>query len=225
MMKFLWLDDIRDPKEEIWHNYITKNILHASFIDIIWVKDYKEFVNYIETNGLPGYISFDHDLADEHYTPSEYWSDYEASKQYQDSQDYQEKTGMDCAKWLIDYCMDNESKLPKFFVHSANPVGADNIRRFLNNYLKSIKTTMVDDLVAMGYDGADIHRLHQFYGIRATVFGPDHTMEGNQKLSATYNLMEKLVSGKDKFYIDQAIEFGRIGLEYNKVTFVNKDGK
>jgi hypothetical protein len=222
MMKFLWLDDMRDPKEKIWADYITKNILEPHFVDIAWVKNYAEFTAWITENGMPGFISFDHDLADEHYTPEKYWSNYEASKAYQDAQNYQEKTGMDCAKWLADYCMDNNTILPKFYVHSANPVGADNIRRFLNNFLKSIKPTIIDDLMALGYDGADIHRLHQFYGIRATVFGPDHTMDGMQERSDRYYKMTKLVDGGEKFYLDQAIAFGKIGLSHGEVTFKTK---
>ena len=48
---------------------------------------------------------------------------------------------MDCAKWLVDFCMDNKVELPKFYVHSANPVGADNIRGLLNNFIKHCVTS------------------------------------------------------------------------------------
>ena len=87
---------------------------------------------------MPDTISFDHDLADEHYTPEYFWDNYEESKKFQEwrGQYYQEKTGMDCAKWLVDYCMDNKKKLPEIFVHSANPVGADNIKGLLDNFVK-----------------------------------------------------------------------------------------
>lgn len=86
--------------------------------------------------GLPDAISFDHDLADSHYTPEYFWDNYEESKKYQEwnSKNHTEKTGMDCAKWLVDYCMDNKKMLPEIFVHSANPVGADNIKGLLYNY-------------------------------------------------------------------------------------------
>lgn len=134
--KLLWLDDLRNPEERIWLDKLVEFEINPFHYDIVWVKSYAEFVEWIELNNLPAIISFDHDLADEHYTPEEYWDDYDRSKTYQDIQMYQEKTGMDCAKWLVNYCMDNGEELPKFYVHSANPVGADNIRGLLNNYLK-----------------------------------------------------------------------------------------
>lgn len=127
-MKILWLDDLRNPFLDIEGRVPKENGT------IEWVLNYEQFVMWIEKFGLPDLISFDHDLADEHYTPKEYWDDYQLSKQYQESQNYQEKTGMDCAKWLIDYCMDNNLKLPKFYSHSANPVGRDNILGIFENY-------------------------------------------------------------------------------------------
>jgi hypothetical protein len=45
-----------------------------------------------------------------------------------------EKTGMDCAKWLVDYCMDNKKELPDFVVHSMNPAGAENIKQLLTQF-------------------------------------------------------------------------------------------
>lgn len=128
--KILWLDDLRNPYLNIEGRVpIEKGIIE-------WVLNYEQFTQWIDKFGLPSVISFDHDLADEHYTPEEYWTDYEKSKEYQDSRCYTEKTGMDCAKWLVEYCMDNDFPLPKFYVHSANPVGADNILGILNNYNK-----------------------------------------------------------------------------------------
>ena len=67
-------------------------------------------------------ISFDHDLAD--------------LQQY--SQESVEKTGYDCAKWLIEYCLDHSLNIPKFYCHSMNPVGKENIESLLKNFKKSI---------------------------------------------------------------------------------------
>ena len=47
-----------------------------------------------------------------------------------------DKTGYDCAKWLVDYCLDNDILMPHFTVHSANPEGAANILHLLNNLQK-----------------------------------------------------------------------------------------
>jgi hypothetical protein len=133
----LWLDDLRNPYQGSWlHEYAPDFETKGA---VIWVKSYKEFTQWITENELPTLIAFDHDLADEHYTPEKYWNDYEASKEYQDSQDYKEMTGLDCAKWLVDFCMDNSKNLPRWIVQSANPVGADNINGYLISYLKNVE--------------------------------------------------------------------------------------
>tara|TARA_R110000782_G_scaffold109127_1_gene197930 strand:+ start:1154 stop:1555 length:402 start_codon:yes stop_codon:yes gene_type:complete len=130
MENLLWLDDLRNPylDEEKKLPKTKRNW------NINWVLNYEQFVKWIELFGLPNAISFDHDLAEEHYTPEYFWNDYEESKKFQDwkSKTYQEKTGMDCAKWLVHYCLNNNKVLPKIFIHSANPVGADNIKKVLN---------------------------------------------------------------------------------------------
>jgi len=130
MKRLIWLDDIRDPFNDDWLTFIPEE----GPFNTIWVKNYDEFTSEIEANGMPDIISFDHDLAPEHYTPPEYWGDYEKSKKYQERQIYTEKTGHSCAKWLINYSLNNHVKLPRYYVHSANPVGADNIRGVLHHY-------------------------------------------------------------------------------------------
>lgn len=48
---------------------------------------------------------------------------------------FSEKTGYDCAKWLVDYCIDNKLTLPKHvYVHSMNPVGKKNIQMLFTNF-------------------------------------------------------------------------------------------
>lgn len=50
-----------------------------------------------------------------------------------------EFTGYDFAKWFCDYVLDNVLDLPPDFgytVHSANPLGAENIRCYMANFLK-----------------------------------------------------------------------------------------
>lgn len=117
--KLLFLDDIRYPIEA--YHYTKQDI----FLRNDWhiVRSYKQFVSWILEKGLPEMISFDHDLADEDYLKK-------------DSLDLAEKTGYDCAKWLIEYCMDNELDLPKFYSHSMNPVGKENILNLLENFKK-----------------------------------------------------------------------------------------
>lgn len=126
----LFLDDYRTPLSA----YEYTKYIH--FLERQWVivKNYDEFCKVIVANGLPELISFDHDLAHQHYVPEFYWDDYDASKKYQEEQIYTEKTGYDCAKWLVEFCIDNSKVLPKWYVHSMNPVGADNIKAYLNNF-------------------------------------------------------------------------------------------
>ena len=104
------------------------------------VRNFWEFCNYIQKFGLPNFISFDHDLADEHY--NDLFSDKNWSSQDSDIvlkyDEYSEKTGYECAKWLVDWCLENSKKIPEFVVHSANPVGKKNIESYLNNATKHL---------------------------------------------------------------------------------------
>ena len=93
--------------------------------DWVIVRSYDEFVNHITENGIPDLISFDHDLGIEHI---QYYFN-----------NVVEKTGKDCAKWLVDYCIDNQLELPKYYVHSANPIGRQNIINYLENFKKNYK--------------------------------------------------------------------------------------
>ncbi|MBI3503058.1 MAG: hypothetical protein HY063_14825 [Bacteroidetes bacterium] len=93
--------------------------------ETIWVKSYSEFVEWITSNGLPSAICFDHDLGER-----------------RDAIKYEkmcsEKTGYDCAKWLVEYCLDNNIKeIPKWNIQSANPVGKENINGLLLSFLKN----------------------------------------------------------------------------------------
>lgn len=127
----LFLDDIRIPSD------VFKYIKNEIYLDSTWeiVRNYDEFIGYIEDSWLhdafPSIISFDHDLADEHYRPSMFNNPEKYNGYYQD---FEEKTGMDCAKWLVEFCMDNDLELPEFHVHSMNPVGGQNILLYLHNY-------------------------------------------------------------------------------------------
>lgn len=122
----LFLDDERFPQTAI--KLVTENVeLYSDDRNWVIVRNFDEFVSEIKEMGMPNMISFDHDLADIKY------------KNGVMSFSYLEKTGFDCAKWLVNYCMDNNVTLPNYQVHSANPIGKQNIESYLMNYLKSIK--------------------------------------------------------------------------------------
>jgi hypothetical protein len=107
--------------------------------DVTWVKlpsaewiiarNYADFVTIILSKGLPEFIAFDHDLSDEHYYPITILGINDIPYI-----SYKEKTGFDCAKWLVDFCIMNNKKLPKYVVHSMNPIGKENIEKYLENF-------------------------------------------------------------------------------------------
>lgn len=119
----LFLDDVRMP-EAAFH--YTMNPIYRNWKWVV-VRDYNEFVEHIEKYGMPRFISFDHDLADVEYDPVT----------QRESFSYHEMTGYECAKWLVEYCIDNDEELPDYYVHSANPVGAKNIHGYLENFLRA----------------------------------------------------------------------------------------
>ena len=45
-----------------------------------------------------------------------------------------EKSGMDCAKYLVDYCQKHNCDAPLVASQSANPVGRENILDLINNW-------------------------------------------------------------------------------------------
>ena len=134
----LFLDDIRFPKDVAKYAK-SVGVLPDIYIDgkIEWfiVRSYHEFTYWIKKHGIPDMVSFDHDLADEHYTPEQYWGDFDASKDYQEKRGYTEPTGYECALFLAKECKERGQGLPAWTVHSMNPVGAARIR----NYLISLK--------------------------------------------------------------------------------------
>jgi hypothetical protein len=119
---WLYLDDVRIPTEGDWQV----------------VRNYDEFVSHIKMNGLENYevISLDHDLGEgaliEYYTNTKphYELDYNRIP---------EKTGMDCARFLVSESMNTKLPLPTIYVHSSNPIGSANIIGFVNNFYKNCK--------------------------------------------------------------------------------------
>jgi hypothetical protein len=109
----LYLDDERTPEPTPYFTWVVVRSHHA-------------FVEYIEQHGLPRFLSFDHDLG--------------AIRIHQGNPPLSQDpaylplpTGMDSAKWLVNYCLDHDVLAPDFTVHSANPGGGENILHLLNN--------------------------------------------------------------------------------------------
>lgn len=68
---------------------------------------------------MPLFVSFDHDLATDGSG--------------------KESTGYDCAKWLIEKCLNENLPFPDYMVHSMNPIGRENILGIIESFNKSFK--------------------------------------------------------------------------------------
>lgn len=112
----LFIDDERDPINVKWGVTWQEN---AMYRDDAWIiaRDLSEVSEIILSMGMPHTISFDHDLGEG------------------------KSTGHDIVKMLVNLSLDSPDKYSfpdnfRYFVHSKNPVGAENIRKYLINYFK-----------------------------------------------------------------------------------------
>lgn len=101
----IYLDDIRTPPDG-------------------WtiVRTYAECIEALQTGNVD-YLSLDHDLAEEHYAVSTGYTDHQPV--------FREPTGYDVCKWMVE-----NDVWPKkaITLHSANPVGRQNMRQLLERY-------------------------------------------------------------------------------------------
>ena len=131
--RYLFLDDERKPGDVTWCELPSAKY--------VVVRNYDEFVRHVLTFGVPAFVSFDHDLADEHYRVG--FEEARALEPWRmqtgESFDYgPEKTGYDCARWLVDFCTERGAKFPKYAVHSMNPVGSVRIKQYVENAKKHL---------------------------------------------------------------------------------------
>lgn len=137
-------DNIKHLDDESSHITVTKGFKFCIFLDderhitdVTWVeyptywsretcRTYDEFKKkVVERLNLSGHpkdtinyhdFSFDHDIQCFDSTGNE-------------------KTGYDCVKWLCEYLMDNGCDMNRlsYVVHSKNPVGVENITKYIEN--------------------------------------------------------------------------------------------
>ena len=113
----IYLDDVRTPVDkESW----------------MVVRNYDEFVDRITKIGLKNIevISLDHDLGD---TAMAEWHKNVYHNYTLNYDNITEKTGYDCAKWLVEQWMDGQPVVD-VYTHSANAIGSANIMGYINNY-------------------------------------------------------------------------------------------
>ena len=115
-MKKIYLDDVRTPLEQDW----------------VIVRSYEEFISKVNEIGLEDIelISLDHDLGDSAMSE---WHKNVYHNYKLDYDNITEKTGYDCAKWLVEQWMEGKPVV-KVYTHSANAIGSANIMGYINNY-------------------------------------------------------------------------------------------
>lgn len=141
MNKRLFVDDLRFPTTN--HAYMTTE--QKKFFNVEgtqgWdtVRSYEGFVNYIETYGLPTHLSLDHDLEYKCVVSNPLLvNNNEIIINQQCRFDKEAKNGLDCAKWLVEYCTKRNIDLPNYQCHSQNHYGKRDILELLDNYKKQI---------------------------------------------------------------------------------------
>ena len=122
MRTLLWLDDQRDPHREF----------PPVDMNIVWVKSYEEFCDYLKHNPMPEMVDFDHDLSPEQYAPQEHWVG--TYRKWRQENPYTSRTGRDCAMFLCYMCCKLKRQLPQWQIHSHNPIGAYEITEVLMAY-------------------------------------------------------------------------------------------
>jgi hypothetical protein len=108
----LFLDDFRFPNWVNWIALPSQNWLIA--------RHYYEFVKIIEMSGLPRFVTFDFDL----------------DRHAQFLGDLPYKNGLDCAEYMIEYCIKHGAKFPNFAVHSTNHIYGPAIAKRIWEYIK-----------------------------------------------------------------------------------------
>jgi hypothetical protein len=125
----LFLDDYRIPSDV--PALARFNIVNHDLVIARTALDAQELI--AKAARCPDFISFDHDLAFEHYGITDNYNPDNITKESDVA------TGYDFAKWLVYKDIADRGKfIPdnfRFYVHSANPVGAENIRKLMSSYL------------------------------------------------------------------------------------------
>lgn len=127
----LFLDDTRKSTDQF-----VQDQWPEQFKQLQWrhVKSYSQFVEVVTDGFLrdrfPLRVAFDHDLGK-----------YDGGK-----------TGLDCARWMMDFCLSNDLPFPEITCHSTNPPGKEAILRVPRDFgkakyegYKPIKDVMVFD--------------------------------------------------------------------------------
>jgi hypothetical protein len=122
MKQYIYLDDVRTPTQGVGEDNQPWVI----------VRSYDEFVEKVNGIGLENIqaMSLDHDLGDSAMSE---WKNNVYHNYKLDYDNITEKTGYDCAKWMVEQWMDDKPVVT-VMTHSANAIGSANIMGYINNY-------------------------------------------------------------------------------------------
>lgn len=114
---FLFLDDVRMPSSAYAYSHnqylgAASRLPYGSW-DI--VRSYEEFVSHVEKNGIPSVVSFDNDLY--------HSGDPSCTERV--------KSGCDCARFLVEKCVELQQDIPTYYIHSANEQARPVIERIM----------------------------------------------------------------------------------------------
>ena len=122
-----------DSNSTLWDcDSLDRSGTRISFLQKLWIDDCRDrpdaswllvrtsdqAIDIIKHSGMPDMISFDHDLGGD-------------------------DTAMKVVHFIINSWLDKTLEIPKnfeYFVHSANPVGADNIRGTMDRFLQEVNS-------------------------------------------------------------------------------------
>jgi len=116
---FIIFDDDKELRDVFQDHEDRLQISEA--YDILFIRTFRAFMDWITSNPLPKRISFDYQLGNPpfvqmHYDQYELYSLKELS-------DYSLLTGLEVVRWFIDYCEANNLKFPDYNCHSWNSFG------------------------------------------------------------------------------------------------------
>ena len=124
--RWLFVDDHRDPPENLSMVFDT-------------VRDFDGLKEWVEVNGIPNLVSFDHDLHAEH-TSFFYENGGWGSPPDPDQGCFVNPTGYELAEWLLRESVERGVHPRYMMVHSRNPLGSDRILSLLTAHTESHKT-------------------------------------------------------------------------------------
>jgi len=127
--KALFLDDIRSPDDAFLYGQRKMLVSESKIPNGCWTikRNYEEFKDFIEKDGVPRVVSLDNDLHPVHY---KIFHNAEATG-YFDWKFVQPKMGIHCLDFLLNFCFTNEQDIPVLYFHTANSMARKEMEKMV----------------------------------------------------------------------------------------------